>query len=76
MTSIAAPAAFADPITNDVAFTPCRSIWVGVTGNISAVMYGDGATRIFSNVPVGILPIQCTKVNAAGTTASSLLALR
>lgn len=73
---IGAPASFAEPVVNDVAFaSPARGLYVGATGNISVVMYGSNQTRIFSNVPVGLLPIQCTKVNASGTSASSLLAL-
>lgn len=56
--------------------SPCRSIYVGVAGNISAVMYGDGATVVFANVPVGIFPIQATRINATGTTATTMVALR
>lgn len=56
--------------------SPCRSIYVGVSGNISAVMYGDGATVVFANVPVGIFPIQATRINATGTTATTMVALR
>lgn len=55
---------------------PARSLYVGVAGNLSVVMYGDGATVVFANVPVGIFPIQITRVNATGTTATNLVALR
>ena len=73
---IGAPASFAEPVVNDVVFSsPARGLYVGVSGNISVVMYGSQVTRIFSNVPVGFFPVQCTKVNAAGTSASSMQAL-
>jgi hypothetical protein len=54
---------------------PTRALWIGGTGNLSVVMAGDGATVVFSNVPVGIFPIQVTKVLAA-TTATSIVAMR
>lgn len=54
---------------------PTRAIYVGsAAGNISVVMYG-GQTAIFTAVPIGVLPVQVTKVNAAGTTSTNLLAL-
>lgn len=55
---------------------PARSLYVGVSGNISVVMYGDGSTVLFSNVPVGILPVQITRVNLTNTTATTMIALR
>jgi len=55
---------------------PTRALWIGGTGNLSVVMVGDGATVLFSNVPVGIFPIQVTKVLATGTTATSIVAMR
>lgn len=54
---------------------PARSLYVGGTGNISVEMYGGG-TILFSNVPVGILPIQVTRVNSTNTTATLMVALR
>lgn len=71
-----APAHGAAAITpNDSTdFPVTRSIFVGVTGNV-AVRMADGMTITFSNVPVGILPIQVDKVLATGTTATNIVAL-
>lgn len=51
-----------------------RSIYVGVTGNINVRM-ADGMTVLFSNVPVGVFPIQVDQVLATNTTATTMLAL-
>lgn len=56
--------------------SPARSLYVGGTGALSVVMYGDGATVTFAAVPVGVFPIQVTRVNATGTTATNIVALR
>lgn len=73
------PGKFAEAVspsdTVDLA-SPARSLYVGATGSLSVVMYGDEATVTFAAVPVGIFPIQVTRVNATGTTASNIVALR
>lgn len=51
-----------------------RALYVGVTGNLNVTM-ADGQTLVFSNVPVGIFPIQVQKVLSTSTTASSIIAL-
>lgn len=53
--------------------SPARGLYIGTTGDVSVEMYGGG-TIIFPNVPVGVLPVQCTRVNASGTTASNIRA--
>lgn len=58
----------------------CRSLYVGTTGNITVVMAhenlkGTQSTVTFSNVPVGIFPIQVAQVRSTGTTASNIVAL-
>lgn len=53
--------------------SPCRAIYVGVAGNITAIM--NGTPVLFANVPVGILPIKATRINLTGTAAGSLVAL-
>jgi hypothetical protein len=69
---------------NAVAVTPSdstmlpgdpRALYVGSTGNITALMAGGGAAVLFSNVPVGIFPIQVQRVNSTGTTAANIVAL-
>lgn len=52
----------------------CRALYVGATGNI-AVLMASGSTVTFSNVPVGIFPIQVQRVNSTNTTASNIVAL-
>ena len=52
-----------------------RALFIGTTGNVAAVMAEDENTLTFSNVPVGILPIQVTKVMSTNTTASNIVAL-
>lgn len=54
-----------------------RAIYVGTTGNIVVTMAGDQAAGAvtFTNVPVGIFPIQVVQVLLTGTTAAGLLAL-
>lgn len=65
---------------------PTKAIYVGGAGDIKVDMQGscanpnvsngDGGTVTFKAVPVGtVLPIRVTRVYAAGTTATLLLAL-
>jgi hypothetical protein len=58
-------------LTNGV----CRAIYVGVTGDLVVVMPYDDSTVTFTNVPVGIFPIQCSQIYSTGTTASGIVAL-
>ena len=64
------------------AFT--RGLYIGSGGDVSVEMAGDGtptggltdATVVFVTVLSGtILPISVTRVNATGTTATSIVAL-
>ena len=56
---------------------PARGLWVGGAGAVSVQMYGDGGTVIYAGVPAGtLLPVQCTRVNATGTTATNIIAGR
>lgn len=77
MSDVGNPARLAVAVTpSDVTnlANPTRALYVGGTGNLSVEMYGGG-TAVFSSVPVGILPIQVTRVNATSTTATNILAL-
>jgi len=51
-----------------------RALYVGVTGNITVVT-AAGEVVLFSNVPVGILPVMVIRVNATATTATNMIAL-
>jgi hypothetical protein len=52
----------------------CRAVYVGTTGNIVALM-ASGNVATFLTVPVGVFPIQVTRINSTSTTASNLVAL-
>lgn len=53
-----------------------RGIYVGVAGNVSVVLPNTTTVVTFVGVLAGsILPIQTSRVNAASTTAGSLVAL-
>jgi hypothetical protein len=50
-----------------------RAIYVGVGGDITLVN-PDGSICLFVNVPQGaLIPAECKRINATGTTASSLV---
>lgn len=79
--TVAAHRAFAvTPGTGTIPVT--RGLYVGVSGNITVRMadfLNDANPAydnvLFANVPVGILPIQVDIVYAAGTSATSIVAL-
>jgi len=76
MSNVSDPAVYGAAVTpsNSVDLTaPTRSLYVGTTGDISVEMLNG--TVVFTGVAVGILPIQCTRVNFTGTTASNIVAL-
>jgi hypothetical protein len=51
-----------------------RALYVGSAGGtLIAIMNGVPVT--LDNVPIGILPIRCTRVNLSGLTASNIVAL-
>jgi hypothetical protein len=54
---------------------PTRAIYVGVTGDITVRMAGNGANQTFANVPVGVFPIQVDMVLSTGTDATTMVAL-
>lgn len=61
--------------TSDSTVIPVtRALYVGTTGNINVRM-ADGTTVLFSNVAVGIFPIQVDQVLSTSTTASNIVAL-
>ena len=52
-----------------------KAIYVGGTGNIT-IVNPDGTTCLFTAVPQGtILPVDCKRVDATGTTATLLVGL-
>jgi len=60
--------------TNQLTNGTCRSIYVGVTGDIKVTM-ANGDTATFTNVAVGVFPVSVRQVWSTGTTATGLVAL-
>lgn len=76
--SVTAPASHAAAVTpdddTDLAETT-RAVWVGGAGNVEVIMAGGG-TVVFTAVPAGtLLPIRVTRIKAANTDASSIVAV-
>jgi hypothetical protein len=60
-------------ITLDAILPSHRGIWVGGAGNL-AVTLADGRTVTINGIQAGtLLPLEATKVNTSGTTATNLL---
>lgn len=75
-TSPAINAVAVTPSNTDVLDPPCKSLYVGVAGNLALVLADDSAAVTFVGVSVGqILPVRAKQVLATGTTASSIVAL-
>lgn len=61
--------------TSDVALSGSfRALYIGVSGHVTLVTPA-GNTVLFSNVPVGILPVAGRGVRTTGTNASLIVAL-
>lgn len=58
----------------DIGMGICRSLYVGVTGDITLDTEESNAV-LFKAVPVGILPVRVKRVRATGTTATNIVAL-
>lgn len=53
----------------------CKSLYIGGAG-AAVVVWEDDTTTTFSGLLAGsILPVQCKRVNATGTTATNIVAL-
>lgn len=60
--------------SDTVSFSECRALYVGTGGDLSVVC--AGVTVVFANAQTGtILPVEVTRVNATGTTATNIIAL-
>ena len=51
------------------------ALWIGGAGNVSVEMEKKGSAVVFKAVPVGLLRVAVTRVNAEGTTATNIVAL-
>lgn len=76
MSNVSDPAKYGSAVTPSDSVNlaaPTRGLYVGGIGSVSVEMLNG--TVVFANVQVGILPVQCTRVNATGTTASLITAM-
>jgi hypothetical protein len=73
--TVAAHSAAAVTPSDSTVLPATRGLYIGTTGNVAVKMAEDENTLTFSNVPVGILPIQVIQVLSTGTTASNIIAL-
>ena len=74
-TSSAAGAAAISPSDTTNLARVTRGVYIGGSGNVSSLM-ADGSTVVFVGAQSGsVLPIRVQRINAAGTTATNLLAL-
>ena len=72
--SSSAPAVSHAAIVINTPFTKCRGVYVGVGGDVSAVV--NSVTVVYKNAATGsVLPIQATNITTSGTTATNLVAL-
>jgi hypothetical protein len=72
------PATRGAPVTpsNTTDIETCRALYIGATGDVSVETADPGVTLVFKNAQAGsILPVQVTRVNATGTTATNIIAL-
>lgn len=60
--------------TNITGLSRIRGLYIGTSGDV-AVVDTSGNALTFSSVPVGILPVECIRVNSTNTTASNIIAL-
>jgi hypothetical protein len=58
-------------------FTDPTQLYIGTTGDVKVDMAETGTAITFKNVPSGgFLPIACSKVYKADTTATNIVGLR
>jgi hypothetical protein len=50
-----------------------RGLYVGVSGDIAAILADDTDSVIFTAVPVGFFPWRCKRILATGTTATNMV---
>jgi len=72
--TVSAHGAVAITVSDTTLIPTTRAIYVGTSGNIR-VQTAEGQDITFSNVPVGVFPLQVEKVFSTSTTASNLIAL-
>lgn len=72
-----------DPAYSAKAVTPSdttvlsgvRALYIGVAGDVAVMPKGSSTAVTFKAVPVGVLPVQCSKVMLTNTAATDIVAL-
>ena len=71
-----------DPASGAVAVTPsdtdtlyARSLYIGVSGDVSVITRGRTTPVTFKAHPVGYMPVEVVAVRSTGTSATDILAL-
>lgn len=67
--------AFAVTKSDSTTLSGVRGLYIGVSGDVAIMPKGSGTAVTFKSVPVGVLPVQCSKVMSTGTTATDIVAL-
>lgn len=67
--------AFAVTKSDSTVLAGVRALYIGVTGDVAVMPRGSSTAVTFKAVPVGILPVQVSKVMSTNTTATDIVAL-
>lgn len=62
-------------VPSDSTVVAFSGVYVGAAGDVAVIPMGQDNAVTFKAVPVGILPIQVSKVMATNTTATNMLGL-
>lgn len=52
----------------------CRALMIGTAGALK-VITSSGDTRTFPSIPIGLFPLQVSRVFSTGTTADNIVAI-
>lgn len=66
---------FAVTPSNSATFPAARALYIGVTGDVCVDFAEGGTNVVFKAVPVGVFPVQVTRVYLTGTTATDIVRL-
>lgn len=66
---------FAVAPSDSTTFPASRALYIGVTGDVRVDFAEGGVNILLKAAPVGVLPVQVTRVYATGTTATDIVRL-
>lgn len=74
--TVVVPSDTVDIVDSEGNSRAARALYLGTTSALLTILTPGGASCLFENVPVGILPVQCKRVMDTGTDAlTDLVAL-